>query len=210
MRGCLVVGAAPQPDSESFYAALAASHALVIAADAAAEWCMQLGRIPDLAVGDFDSAAQGAPERLRDAGVEVIVLPVDKDDSDLDCCVALARSRGHSSLTLTASYTGRMDHTLCAVGSLVRSGPGSRIEEPSWWAHVVDETSGVQVLDLPCGSTFTVLSPGGACGVTVSGARYPADEVDLAPLSSLGLSNVAIGSVSVAVRAGTVIITGER
>ncbi|TLM67187.1 MAG: hypothetical protein FDZ70_10220, partial [Actinobacteria bacterium] len=58
------------------------------------------------------------------------------------------------------------------------------------------------------------VSPGGAGGVTTRGLAYALEDAALAPLSSLGVSNQAVGGAcSVSVTSGSLIVfaqaTGE-
>jgi thiamine pyrophosphokinase len=203
MSTVLIVGAAPAQDEHGFYARLLAGAGVVIAADAAGEWCAGLGRVPDVTVGDFDSAAQGAAERLRAAGSGVVTLPTAKDVSDLDACVDEARRRGVRELTFAAAFTGRVDHNLASFGSVLAAADlGVRVEEPGWWAVPVTPEDPVSCLRLPGGTVFTVIAPGGATGVTIEGCVYPLSDAALEPLSSLGLSNIASGD-GVGIRTGS-------
>jgi len=54
---------------------------LVVAADGGALKAVALGFTPDVVVGDSDSLAPDATDRLRASGVEVIVHPSAKDES---------------------------------------------------------------------------------------------------------------------------------
>lgn len=188
----LVVGAAPSPDTTGFYAALLAEARHVVAADAAAEWCIALGRTPDLAIGDFDSAAEGARERLRAAHVEVQSHPRDKDDTDLDLAAHAALDRFGPPLVLTACSTARTDHTLAAFGTLMRAGARASLREPGWQAWVCAPGA---PLDFTLGrdTTVSLLAPLGASGVTIRGVRWPLDDALLEPLSGHAVSNRALG-----------------
>ena len=204
MTSFLVVGAAPAAGCDEFYRGLLGEYDMVLAADAAGEWCVLLGRVPDVTVGDFDSAAPGARERLEAAGSRVVVAPVRKDSSDLDLCVAEARALGAVSIAFTAAFTQRPDHTLAALGSVMACGDlGAVVREPQWDAWTVGgDGPRVKVIGLSPGRTFSVISPGGASGVSIEGGLYPLSDGDLAPLSSLGLSNIAAGG-EIVVRACT-------
>lgn len=212
MSAVLVAGAAAADDPGGFYPELLAAADVVIAADGAGEWCAALGRVPDVTVGDFDSASPGAAARLAAAGSAVVTLPAAKDISDLDACVVEARSRGASAITFTAAFSDRVDHTLAALGTFVAAADlRPRIEEPGWWAETVGPEHGPLRLELPGGVVFTVVSPSGARGVTIEGARYSLREAVLGPLSSRGLSNVSTGeAVTIRVAGGTLMVVVQR
>lgn len=209
----LVVGAAPIPDAEGFYRALLARAEHVVACDAAGEWCLSLGRRPDLVVGDFDSAQAGAAGRLEAAGIEVIRYPVAKDESDLDLALAAARNRGAVQVTFTAAFSERLDHTLSAIGTLLRASDlAPRIDEPALSGALVDAMSCPSVeLPVDPGSTVSVLALRAASGVTLDGLHYPLVGANLPLLSSLGLSNIARGDVvRVSLAEGTVLVIASR
>lgn len=212
MSGVLVVGAAASsgPAAEAFYRGLLGAADTVIAADAAGEWCVRLGRVPDAVVGDFDSARPGAADRLAALGTTVELHDPAKDRTDLELAVAYAARHAEGPPTITAAYTGRMDHTLANIGVLLDAPPGSRIEEPSWCA--VAASPGVEAsLDLAPGTTFGVLSMGGATGVVVRGGRWTIDGEDLPPLSGRGVGNVASGGpVTAACGSGALILVAMR
>jgi thiamine pyrophosphokinase len=194
MKTILVVGAAPADDPRGVYRKLLTSAHAVVAADAAGEWCVGLGRVPDLVVGDFDSARPGAVDRLRDLGVQVIVHPADKDFSDLDLAAMAALERFGGPLTLTAAFSGRFDHTLSSFGTLLRSGAAARAIEPGWSAWAVLPGTPAVIASRP-EQPFGVISPAGAGGVVVHGGRWELAGVTLEPLESRAISNEATGSL---------------
>lgn len=206
----LVAGASPEPEGEAFYREKLAGADFVVAADAGGEWCMSLGRIPDLTVGDFDSAAPGALRRLRSAGIDVAEYPAEKDESDLDLAVAAAIARGADSVTLTACSGGRLDHTLASVGSLLRAGGDGTadLQEPSFaaWTVGAGEGAGIE-LESERGSVFSVFAIGEARGVAITGGMFPLTAAPLPSLSSLGLSNVVSASrIIVSAATGTLVV----
>ena len=206
MTYTLVVGAAPVSGCDAFYSSLLAGAADVVAADAAGEWCVALGRVPEVVTGDFDSAAPGAEDRLRALGSEVVAFPCDKDETDLDLAVVLARGRAGETLVVTAAFSLRPDHTLAAFGSLARAGAHARAEEPGWTAWVCTP-GGDLVLDVRTGTTLSVLALEPATGVCVSGTAWPLTGASLSPLSGHGVSNRAIGGpVRVRTGSGTLIV----
>lgn len=206
MRYALVVGAAPLAQEEDFYRALIDRAAFVVAADAAGEWCVGLGRVPDVALGDFDSALPGARERLASLGAEVLSFPREKDETDLELAIDVARRRFDTPIVLTAAYSGLLDHTLAALGALMRAGDGASVQEPGWTGYVVAPNKPLHIR-VGSGTTFSVLAVGEATGVEVSGAIWPLVAATLAPLSGHGVSNVTSGDeLVVSVREGALIV----
>jgi thiamine pyrophosphokinase len=196
----VVAGAAPRPGGDAYYAALLSQADVVVAADAAAEWCVALGRTPDVAVGDFDSAVRGAPERLRALGIGVVAFPAEKDSSDLELAVVEARRRGTTSLALTAASSLRLDHTLATLGLLSTIADlAGEIAEPDLAVWALDGEARPSLrLGGHRGATVSVFAVGGrARGVTLEGLRYPLTGATLEPLSGLGLSNEIVSDAAV-------------
>jgi thiamine pyrophosphokinase len=206
MRHTLVVGAAPLPGHEPFYRGLLSACTHLVAADAAGEWCVALGRVPDVVVGDFDGSLPGALERLRALGAEVRVHPVGKDATDLELAVVHARTAWRCPVVLTATFTSRVDHTLAAFGALIRAGEGACARDPFWTGYVCADARPVR-LDLPTGVVVSVLSLAGDPRVTIDGAVWALRETELPVLSGLGVSNRAIGGpFSVSATNGTLVV----
>ena len=206
----LILGAAPEPGGEAHYRGLLDAAAFVIAADAAAEWAVSLGRVPDLAVGDFDSAEEGAPERLEALGVEVVRHPEAKDASDLDLALDEARRRGSCRVTFAGVTSGRLDHTLASLGTLASAADlDGALDEPSvaGWA-LAGRASAPLSLRGPAGALVSIFAFGSTAeGVTLSGLRYPLREATLREPSSLGLSNeLTGGEATVTVATGRLLV----
>lgn len=206
MNEVLVVGTAPIPGSEGFYGRLLAEAAYVVAADAGGEWCVGLGRVPDFVVGDFDSAREGAGDRLAGVGASIERYPTDKALTDLEIAVELALRHWAIPICITAAFTGRIDHTLAAVGLLTRAGAQARIAEPGWCAWTADLAHPLR-LSLPVASTFSVIALEHCDGVTVRGGRWELEDQTLEPLSGRGVSNEALNAaVVVSVQVGRLIV----
>ena len=201
-----MVGAAPSPRSGTFYRGLLASAAVVVAADAAGEWCVGLGRVPDVVVGDFDSAGPGAVDRLERLGARVERHPKDKDATDLELAVAVARERWALPVCLTAAFTDRFDHTLAALGLVLRAGEGARIVEPSWRAWPCGAGTPLR-LALARGTTYSLLALERCEGVDATGGKWILADTTLEPLSGRGVSNEATGTeLRISVRGGSLLV----
>lgn len=79
---------------------------LVIAADGGAGYLQEVGMVPDVALGDFDSYG-----RVPDAR-EVVRLDPIKDVTDTYAAAELALERGYSKIDIRCALGGRLSHTL--------------------------------------------------------------------------------------------------
>lgn len=206
MSSILVVGAAPVAGCEEFYRSLLGQAAHVVAADAAGEWCVGLGRVPDFVVGDFDSADERAEERLAELGVCIERHPADKDSTDLELAVDLALRHWALPVTLTAAFSGRIDHTLAALGLVTRAGRSARIAEPGWRAWVCCPNDPLR-LNLPIGSTYSLVALEPCAGVSAKGGRWELTAHELSPLTGRGVSNEAVGDeLTVSLESGSLVV----
>ncbi|MRR11192.1 thiamine diphosphokinase, partial [bacterium] len=196
-RRGLVVGSAPLPGFASWYAQAILSAETLIAADGGLVLCLDAGRVPDVCVGDFDSVAPAALLQAAEGGAEILPYPVTKDASDLDLAVEAARRAGVERLDITAAFTGRIDHTLAALGTVLRAADMVAVaREPLWRGYALD-TCGTSCLQLrePEQTVLSVMVLGGEAVVSITGVMYPLKEHPVGPVSALGLSNIATAPV---------------
>lgn len=205
----LIVGAAPEPGGSAHYASVIAAADIVIAADRGLHLCLEAGRVPDVCLGDFDSVDDARLEEARATGARIVRYPAEKDASDLDLALDEARAMGAGRVTFTAAFSARLDHTVAALGTLLRSADlhGSA-EEPSVTMYALEAGGRPLVLAAEEGTTISVFALGGRATVTLGGVRYPLRQRALDPLSSLGLSNVATAREQlVTVHDGRILVT---
>ena len=104
---CMIIGAAPIAGKQVF-AEFPPENYYVICADAGYETAAKLGVVPDLIVGDFDSAS-GLPPK----GKKVLKLPVEKDVTDTMYAAMKGLTKGFRSFVLLGCLGGaRFDHTV--------------------------------------------------------------------------------------------------
>jgi thiamine pyrophosphokinase len=190
----VVVVAGGQPDPRD--ADLLADADLLIAADAGACWLDELGRTPDVLVGDLDSIGETLLARLVAAGVEVDHHAAEKDESDAELALARAVASGAGEIVILGALAGeRLDHELANL---------LLIADPAWrssgrdlrivsGATTVRALHGADRLGLEGkrGDIVTLLPVGGdAQGVTTDGLAYPLSDEELRFGRSRGLSNV--------------------
>jgi thiamine pyrophosphokinase len=187
----LVVAAAAVTGSADLVASLAPAHDVVIAVDGGGAVCIEAGVAPDVLLGDFDSLDVAAAERLKAGGARLAAYPADKDQTDLELALAEARRLGAHQVTLTAASSGRLDHTLAAVGALASAADmNPELAEPHLHAWVLGEAGRTSLRVCGVGATLSLIALCRDARVSVSGVRWPLFDATLAPGTGLGVSNV--------------------
>ncbi|TIP32137.1 MAG: thiamine diphosphokinase, partial [Mesorhizobium sp.] len=161
----------------------------IIAADAGIGHAHMLGLLPELWVGDFDSVPPNLPENL--AAVPRKIFPTEKDMTDGELAIAEALARGATSLMLAGAFGGkRADHAFLHLALSVRlAEAGMTVLLTSGAQEGVPILPGKAGFDYAEGTLFSVLGFSDLAGLTVSGAKWPLDGVEVAFGSSLTISN---------------------
>lgn len=202
MSVCYIVGAG------EFYGSFSPKAGdLVIAADGGYDTLRALGITPDLILGDMDSVSADA------AGIERLVFPVKKDETDSFLAYREGVRRGYSEFSLYGCVGGREDHTFANYALLVyareRGHKMTLIGKSSDTFAMINESVTISGEPLSHLSVFAFGCD--AHGVSVHGAEYEADRVTLTPSFPLGVSNrFSGGEVRVSVENGKLLIMTEK
>lgn len=147
----------------------------IIACDSGVNHLSELGILPDLIVGDFDSYRD-----TLDYSCEIITLPVEKDETDSFFAIKQAISRGYDEITLLGGTGRRFDHTMANISALCF------IKSQGAFGEIIDDYGRYFVLD---GDTAVIKR--GECqyfsiipltfelhGITITGAKFPLKNAD--------------------------------
>ncbi|MCL4553573.1 MAG: thiamine diphosphokinase [Actinobacteria bacterium] len=187
---CLLVAAAPYQEA-AVYKEIVDSAKHVIAVDGGVDLCKTLGRVPQSVVGDFDSATGEGLSWATAQGSEIIPLQVDKDESDLDVALGRAISLGFTSTTVICALSGRLDHTIAAIGAGWNAPPMSlRFWSPEFEGWMLGSDGQDRLCVSPEGRLVSLLAGPGGAVVTLEGFRYPLLRGKIPGLSSFGISNL--------------------
>lgn len=180
----------------------------VIACDKGYEHAIKLGITPDIIIGDLDSITVRVPE-----GIETIVLPTAKDDTDTSYAVKYALSLGYNDISIICALGGRADHaysntqTICAAA---KQGASVRILSTDTVIHSICGSS----ISLPRrdGWAFSVFSASDMCrGVTITGAEYSVDQIVMYNSYPIGQSNGwAAAEAGISCSDGTLLVIEAR
>jgi thiamine pyrophosphokinase len=183
--------------------------ALVIAADSGWAHATAMGFQPDVLIGDMDSIH---PEHLVDAhasDAEIIEHPTDKDLTDTELALQLARKFEYRHIHLVSGGGDRFDHLIAMVHSLVHHADDATMTAHvgDHYIHIVTPREAAQ-LTLAVGNTVSLIPLGGnAKGVTTSGLQWELKRDTLHSFASRGVSNIASSSeVRISLRTGALAV----
>ena len=192
---------------------------LCIAADAGFGYAQRLGILPDLIVGDFDSAKDAPPEVLsgireiaeNDPG-RVVQLEVMKDDTDTMRAVKIGLSKGYRKFYLYGAMGGkRFDHSFANIQTLEfikhQGGRGYIMDKDSMLFIAENETIRFHRGNTGTLSVFSLSEV--SRGVSLKGLMYGMEDGTLTNDFPLGVSNEFIidEEAEISVKEGTLLIS---
>ena len=180
----------------------------VIAADAGYRICRQLGIVPDLLLGDFDSMDQPVDF------ANVHRSPVEKDDTDTMLAVKTALEQGYDTIFIYGGTAGkRLDHTLANLQTLWyirRQGArGYLYDDDFIWTVIENESLSIErTVEWGLFSAFCLGDR--AEGIDEIGFQYSLENAILTADFPLGVSNhIMEPAATVTVRKGALAIGWE-
>ena len=186
---------------------------LCIAVDGGYEYCKLLEIIPDYILGDFDSIGEKEAENV--VGIaeteedKVIVLPVEKDDTDMLAALKLGLSQGYQSFRIYGGMGGRIEHTIANIQCLLY------LKEHDAVGYLMDGTGMILVakeeeisFQDSMEGYMSLFSMGDKAVVSIEKMKYSLDEHEITNSFPIGISNEFIyGSKGkVTVHQGAVVI----
>ena len=202
---CMIIGASPILDGRVFQEFDPKDY-FVICADGGYETALKLGLVPDLVVGDFDSAQKRPPASLR-----TLVLPVEKDVTDTMFAALKGLAKGLRDFVLLGCLGGpRFDHSLASIETLLY------LRDHGAWGFLADERTKVFLLREEKlritklkGATVSVFPYGcPTCTVSYTGLQYPLTRGSLTVGGLLmGVSNSIVSDdAKIKVHSGTALV----
>ena len=196
-HAALIFGSMEQGDWR-FLEPLRALDPMVICADGGVNCAKNAGFAPDYYIGDGDSG--GAPLE----GIEAVVLPTQKDLTDLQAAWQAAYAMGFRTVYLTGCTGGRQDHHIAALQlleAMAEHGCEGTILDPE--NEISFLTTGTIMLQRGGFRYFSLLPVEREIIVSIEGAKYPLDRRSVFRGNSLCVSNeFASDAVTVTIHNG--------
>lgn len=175
----------------------------IICADGGVIYAERAGITPDLIVGDFDSLGH-APK-----GDNVIKVPVEKDDTDLQLALSLAIENHAKEITIIGGIGGRVDHTIGNIQNIVHySENGVEINMIDPMQSITVQRPGTRIYKGGAGMKFSAFAhTPEVTGLTYKGAYYPLNNHTITNSFPLGISNEFVDSqIEVSFKTGILIV----
>ena len=180
-RRCVIFTARCEGDPKKAYVPRPGDY--ILCADGGWHIAETAGVRPDAVVGDFDSS-----EIPDDEPVER--FPVEKDDTDTLLCMKKALALGYDDFLIVGGFGGRLDHTLANLQSLNYAASLEARAEMSdglSWATVL-RGGAIRLKRRP--GKLSVFALDTVChGVSIRGAKYSVEGVDITSAFPLGMGN---------------------
>ena len=202
MQRCVIVGGAGIREYQRIRESLRGDDWFVYC-DGGLKHVHELGREPNLIVGDFDSHEQPATD------TETIVLPCEKDDTDTVYAVKEAVRRGFRDFLLIGVTGERFDHTFGNISLLLY------LDSLGIPACILDDYSEMSIISRGTAevkedcSWFSLLNISGtAKGITIRGAKYPLTDGEITSEYQYGISNEVLPgeTACISVREGRLLL----
>lgn len=178
----------------------------VIAADSGMRHARELALVPELWVGDFDSTTVLLERAYPDIPRER--FPAEKDKTDGELAVAAALAKGATSLVLAGAFGGiRSDHALLHLALALRlAEQGVDVLLTSGTQEGTPLRPGRMEYDFADATLFSIVGFSDLSGLSVSGARWPLQQVEVPLGSSWTVSNAVEGRLAVELGAGRALL----
>lgn len=167
---------------------------MLICADSGYKYAAELGVIPDIIVGDFDSYLGKLPE-----DIELHRSIPEKDDTDTLLALKLAIERGADNVRIYGCFGGRIDHTLANIQTLKYAcDHGCNAELCDSDNIIMLQETGVREYLRKEGWYFSFFSYSEKLHIAeFSGVKYPLCDAEITNAFPIGVSNEIIAEKAV-------------
>ncbi|MBI3158194.1 MAG: thiamine diphosphokinase [Chloroflexi bacterium] len=170
---------------------------LLLAADGGGRHCLRLDLKPAAVIGDMDSLLPDELDQLAAGGAEILRHPANKDETDLQLALRLAKERGASEALVLGGLGGRWDMSLANL-LLAAYDPLAGLRVTFWQdGQRLSLIQGAADIHGRPGETVSLIPLGGdAIGVTTTDLEYPLHGETLPFGGTRGVSNVLLGETA--------------
>lgn len=210
MRIVIVSGGTP-PSKERLLEYLKEDD-FIIGADSGCNILKTYNILPNLMLGDFDSANLESVEYFKNKGVECLKYPPEKNYTDTHLAYEIGKERGGKEFLIFGATGTRMDHTLGNVGLMLialKEGNNITIIDDNNLMYAKDKNFKVQG-DLMEVISFHALSDK-VEGLTIKGGKYTLEDYNLQLLEPRTICNEFLEEdIEITFKSGKILVIYSR
>lgn len=184
----------------------------IICADNGMDHARHLGIIPDLILGDFDSAKDEDLMYFKEQSVKIESFDPHKDQTDTELAVDKAIEWQADEVVIWGGVGTRLDHSLGNVQllyKLLQCGIAGKIVNPYNEVLLIQSNKKIKGKKGDTISLIPFIGP--VKGITTKDLAYPLKEATFYYGNSLGISNVMCGEESeISVKEGILLVVKAR
>jgi thiamine pyrophosphokinase len=163
---------------------------ILIAVDGGLNYITQFGLVPNLIIGDLDSADPEKVDAFRNQGVEVRKFPAEKDETDLELALKASQEYQTDQIWIAGALGNRIDQSLAnifLIASPEFKALNLRLIDGQQEIFVIRHS---KTINGEKGDRVSLLPLNGpVSGVTTQGLYYPLENETLTPHQTRGISN---------------------
>ena len=199
------------PDSQRALALLRPDD-FILCADGGSRHALALKRIPNLVMGDLDSAEKNDLQLLQKTRVPIELFPRDKNETDLELALTRALELNPDQIMIVAALGGRLDQTLSNIALLTSPSLAGRdirlddgVEEVFFCRDQVQVHGG-------SGDTLSLIPWESAVrGIQTQGLKWPLYNETLYLSKTRGISNEMLSDLaSIKIESGLLLVVHRR
>ncbi len=185
----------------------------LIGVDRGALWLIRRGKIPSIALGDFDSVSASELREIKARVRQVKEYPSQKDKTDLELAIDESIKFQPKQVIIYGAIGSRFDHTVAAIGLLLN------LQSHNIYGQIVDNFNKVyivrrqyqQIIKTFPFKYVSIIPLSDQITVTLTGFTYNVSDFTLARMSTRGISNEIIGKkATVEVHEGVALVIESR
>ena len=171
---------------------------VLVCCDSGMRHAFQMGLIPDIIVGDLDSADMETIDFFKSKNVPFRIYPTHKDETDIELGLDAAMELGATDITIIGGMGSRMDHTMAnchLLLYLLRNGIAARMVNENNKISVIDRKA--EIVGEKGNLVSLIPLSMEVRGITTKGLEYPLNNAVLSVDDRLiAVSNVMLSDIA--------------
>jgi thiamine pyrophosphokinase len=191
MKKCIILANGKTPRKRVVHFLQNEGYVTVICADGGANHAYILGLVPDYIIGDLDSVYDSTLVSFKKK-TQIIKIKR-QNDTDVEKCLKFALKKEYDDIILLGVIGGRLDHTICNLGIVLKFFPKVRLKVIAEDSFLMPYTGDVEI-NTQKGETISLYAFDTKTKILSNGLKYPLKNVSLPFGEKESTSNVTVSN----------------